>query len=83
MKARPTTTAEGNSQYRCVAQTHDFGLNDIRFDSSVGRGDFKTQIGVGAVIKGRHSALWEIPVARTGLIRVFRLGRGCTRHDFG
>lgn len=26
----------------------------FRFDSSVGRGDFKTKIGVGQVIKGQH-----------------------------
>lgn len=30
------------------------GVDDVdRFDSSVGRGDFKTAIGVGQVIKGK------------------------------
>jgi FK506-binding protein 1 len=28
-----------------------------QFDSSVGRGDFNTQIGVGTLIKGTHASL--------------------------
>jgi hypothetical protein len=35
-----------------IVYTTGTDLRYIRFDSSVGRGDFKTQIGVGRVIPG-------------------------------
>jgi FK506-binding protein 1 len=34
-----------------------------QFDSSVGRGDFKTNIGVGQLIKGTHIAVQDFPDA--------------------
>lgn len=37
---------------RLFVATTGTDLYHIRFDSSVGRGDFKTQIGVGRVIPG-------------------------------
>ena len=45
-----------------------------RFDSSVGRGDFKTKIGVGRVIQGKrrnHCDCWN---SSSNLTSVLRLG---------
>lgn len=42
-----------------------------RFDSSVGRGDFQTKIGVGQVIKGESSARRWLVMATD---KIFRLG---------
>lgn len=56
---RQIMTIEGPSKATCSrvgcllrGLTH---AGSIRFDSSVGRGDFKTQIGVGKVIRGMES----------------------------
>ncbi len=42
-------------QYVGLQHAESFQLDNVadRFDTSIGRGDFKTQIGVGKVIKGR------------------------------
>jgi len=53
---------------------------DPRFDSSVGRGDFQTKIGVGQVIKGKVTIKLVSPFSLTSSLR--RLGRGCTQHGW-
>lgn len=48
-------TIEGkslSSLIPCEVFPADRRLRNLRFDSSVGRGDFKTKIGVGKVIRG-------------------------------
>ena len=55
--------------------------NHRRFDSSVGRGDFRTQIGVGAVIKGMLFLAWMVLIA--AFAEYHRLGRGSSIHEPG
>ena len=53
-----------------------------QFDSSVGRGDFNTKIGVGQLIKGTYTSFhgtFPLP-ARTRMLTHCRLGRGHHRH---
>ena len=44
--------------------------NSIRFDSSVGRGDFKPKIGVGQVIKGAKRAIIALRFSETNELSV-------------
>lgn len=53
-----------------------------QFDSSVGRGDFNTKIGVGQLIKGTYISVhgtFPLP-ARIRMLTYCRLGRGHHRH---
>jgi hypothetical protein len=53
-----TATSKENSkndELSCITVNLHFNL---RFDSSVGRGDFATSIGTGQVIKGRLAAYY-------------------------
>ena len=58
-KIRPAMTIEESSKpflsFLYIPTTADWSC---RFDSSVNRGDFKTQIGVGKVIKGLLCSIW-------------------------
>jgi len=68
------------------AQAADNQFRGTQFDSSVNRGEFKTKIGVGQVIKGKSaSAHYQ----RRKTTKFARLGRGDSRnprparYDFG
>ena len=54
----------------------------IRFDSSVNRGDFKTKIGVGKVIRGVESSTYSLDHSYRQLMSR-RLGRGCHADELG
>ncbi|MCJ1227465.1 hypothetical protein MMC12_004120 [Toensbergia leucococca] len=52
---------------------NDYRGKDIptwRFDSSKGRGDFKTQIGVGKVIRGWDDGVAEMSLGETSILTI-------------
>lgn len=49
-------TTEASSKYHDGLFRPLLDAPSVRFDSSVGRGDFKTKIGVGKVIRGTELA---------------------------
>lgn len=77
-KQRRIMTIEGPSKttyYLVDCVLHGLiNAASIRFDSSVGRGDFKTQIGVGKVIRGMESTWFLVKPAD-----VFQVGMRVSR----
>ena len=54
----------------------------LRFDTSRGRGPFKTQIGTGKVIKGTLHRVWWLAEESVRRLTHIRMGRGCPGDEF-